>query len=113
MASSADAGTSFVFVLCQSGAETVLQRDVSTHHAGYAATIQRPGLVTFRSDASVTPETVMRSAFAPCDGQWLGTARDAAEALALLPAEASPPSCCTPPSARPTARLSRRSHRAP
>jgi 23S rRNA (cytidine2498-2'-O)-methyltransferase len=90
MVYAATAGTSFFFVLCQPGAEAVLKCDVALHHPELVAAFQRPGLVTFRSDAAVTPDSPLHSAFARCYGQSLGMARDVDAALMLLPVHASP-----------------------
>ncbi|MDB4986353.1 MAG: putative SAM-depedent methyltransferase [Myxococcaceae bacterium] len=61
-----------MFILCQPGAEPALKRELALLEPGWAAAYQRPGLVTFRSDRPLTPDSTLRSVFARQYGVSLG-----------------------------------------
>jgi 23S rRNA (cytidine2498-2'-O)-methyltransferase len=87
----------FVFALCQRGAEAALKREALRVLPDYAPAYQRPGLVTFRTPAAVTPDTELPLAFARASGMSLGAARDlpaAIERVRALSSEAGGARVC-------------------
>ncbi|HEX7480103.1 MAG TPA: SAM-dependent methyltransferase [Polyangiales bacterium] len=72
-----DPSSAFLFVQCQRGAEAALKRAVTASHPGLRPAYQRPGLVTFRSRASVTPDVQLDCPLARVFGVSLGTFADA------------------------------------
>ena len=82
--------TDFAFATCLVGMEPALKREVARDRAGLHFAYSRPGLVTFRTDGSITPEDTSPSGFARVWGRSLGAARDpedAARQLALVGAQ--------------------------
>src|SRR4051812_25554284 len=79
----------FLFALCQRGAERALKREVSLKYPRLRPAYQRPGVVTFRSDAPVTAEDRIDVGLARLSGLSLGTERELAKAcerIRTLPA---------------------------
>jgi 23S rRNA (cytidine2498-2'-O)-methyltransferase len=77
--------TDFAFAICLPGLEPAVKRDVARGRAGLRFAYSRPGLVTFKADASITPDDPPGTAFARVWGRSLGPARtveDAAHQLA-------------------------------
>ena len=80
----------FVFATCAPGIEPLLKLDVARLRPELRFAYSRPGLVTFKSERTVTPEDAPASAFARVWGRSIGAARDpddAAHQLALVGAE--------------------------
>ena len=77
----------FVFATCLPGLEAALKRDVGRTRPALRFAYSRPGLVTWKSDVSITPDDAPASAFARAWGRSIGPARDPADAahqLAML-----------------------------
>jgi 23S rRNA (cytidine2498-2'-O)-methyltransferase len=76
----------FVYALCQRGAEVALKREAARVAPQLAPAYQRPGLVTFRAPAGVTPEFELPLVFARASGMSLGAVRDLAAATERIAA---------------------------
>ncbi|HZU95780.1 MAG TPA: SAM-dependent methyltransferase [Planctomycetota bacterium] len=76
----------FLFALCQRGAERALKREVSVTRPSLRPAYQRPGVVTFRSDAPVTEDDRIDAVLARVSGLSLGTERDLEVACARIAA---------------------------
>jgi 23S rRNA (cytidine2498-2'-O)-methyltransferase len=76
--------TDFAFATCLPGMEPALKREVARDRANLRFAYSRPGLVTFRSDGTITPDEKSPTAFAWVWGRSLGPARDPAEAAHQL-----------------------------
>ena len=77
----------FVFATCAPGMEAALKLDVARARPALRFAYSRPGLVTFKSAASIAPDDVPATPFARVWGRSLGPARDpddAAHQLAYL-----------------------------
>lgn len=66
--------------------ETALKREVARDRASLRFAYSRPGLVTFRTDGTITPEDRSSSGFARVWGRSLGAARDPEDAAHQLAA---------------------------
>ncbi|MBM4374526.1 MAG: hypothetical protein FJ095_05525 [Deltaproteobacteria bacterium] len=74
----------FVFATCLPGIERALKLDVAHRRPELRFSYSRPGLVTFKSTRSVTPEDEPGSAFARVWGKSLGAFRTPADAVRTL-----------------------------
>ena len=68
--------SSFLFTLCQRGAESALKREFARVRPSYRAAFQRPGLVTFKLPAAASPDLALNSVFARSYGLSLGNVAD-------------------------------------
>jgi 23S rRNA (cytidine2498-2'-O)-methyltransferase len=68
--------SSFIFVLCQRGAERALKGELARLQPEWRAAYQRPGLVTFKLPQELGPELRLCSVFARSAGLSLGSASD-------------------------------------
>lgn len=73
--------TSFVYAVCQIGAEPALKAEVAAAHPGWRFAFSRPGLVTWRSDAPVRADLRLDAVFARSYGASLGRAEDEEQVL--------------------------------
>jgi 23S rRNA (cytidine2498-2'-O)-methyltransferase len=76
--------SSFVFMLCQRGAEPALKREIARLRPDWHAAYQRPGLLTFKALTPVSAEHALDAIFPRAYGISLGTARDLDGIAALL-----------------------------
>jgi 23S rRNA (cytidine2498-2'-O)-methyltransferase len=67
---------SFVFVLCQPGAERALKRELVRSQPTWSPAYQGPGLVTFKLPQPATPELALQAVFARQHGISLGNLPD-------------------------------------
>lgn len=74
----------FVFATCLPGNEPAVKREVARTRPELRFAYNRPGLITFKAPAPVTPEDVPGSVFARVWGRSVGAATDPAAAAALL-----------------------------
>ncbi len=83
--------SSFLFAVCQLDVERELKREVARVHPGLRGAFQRPGLVTFKSDAPLGLDFRFEAVIARAYGLSLGRAADVGEAAralaAILPGE--------------------------
>jgi 23S rRNA (cytidine2498-2'-O)-methyltransferase len=78
----------FVFASCAVGFESALKDDVAKERAALRLAFSRPGIVTFKIDDDVPPDVARPSPWTRVWGASIGRASNAAEALAVLPADA-------------------------
>jgi 23S rRNA (cytidine2498-2'-O)-methyltransferase len=78
----------FVFASCATGHEDDLKDDVRRERPALRLAFSRPGLVTFKIDDEVPPDVARPAPWARVWGASVGRADNAAEALALIPADA-------------------------
>jgi 23S rRNA (cytidine2498-2'-O)-methyltransferase len=81
--------SNFCFASCQRGAEAALKREITSHKPGLRAAFQRPGFVTFRSDAPMAFADLPRSVLARVVALSLGSVpapSAVVEQLSRLPA---------------------------
>ncbi len=76
--------TDFAFATCLPGMEPAVKREVARDRAGLRFAYSRPGLLTFRSDGTITPDDLSPTGFAWVWGQSLGAARDPGDAAHQL-----------------------------
>lgn len=80
--------SSFLFTLCQRGAEPALKAELARTRPDLRAAFQRPGLVTFKLPHPATPDFELHSVFARSFGLSLGNVADVSAvgaAIAHLP----------------------------
>ena len=76
--------TDFTFATCLPGLEPALKRDVARTRPALRFAYSRPGLITFKSETSITPDDPPASAFARVWGRSLGAARSPEDAAHQL-----------------------------
>jgi len=104
----------FLFTLCQAGAEAALERELGRSRPDLRPAYMRPGLVTFKSEAPVRPDTPLAAVFARAYGASLGPCADAAEVVALAREAAAAAAASGKPDEKPVnAAPSRRTDRPP
>jgi 23S rRNA (cytidine2498-2'-O)-methyltransferase len=62
----------YLFAICQAGAEVALKGEVAREHPAFKLAFSRPGFVTFKAPAPLSPDLVLRSVFARAYGLSLG-----------------------------------------
>lgn len=63
---------SFIFVVCQVGAEAALKKELAREHPEFRFAFSRPGFVTFKVDRPLAADFVLRSVFARAYGLSFG-----------------------------------------
>ncbi|MFT3928228.1 MAG: hypothetical protein QM778_37210 [Myxococcales bacterium] len=76
--------SSFIFTLCQRGAEPALKAEFARIAPDYRPAFQRPGLVTFKLPQPAAPELALSSVFARAYGLSLGSVTDVASVAAAI-----------------------------
>jgi 23S rRNA (cytidine2498-2'-O)-methyltransferase len=76
--------TSFAFATCLPGLEPAVKLDVARVRPELRFAYSRPGLLTFKSPTTITPDDRPGSVFARVWGQSIGAARDPADAVHQL-----------------------------
>lgn len=76
--------TDFAFATCLPGLEPAVKLDVARVRPALRFAYSRPGLVTFKSAAALTPDDIPASAFARVWGRSIGPARDPSDAAHQL-----------------------------
>ncbi|MEJ7599334.1 MAG: SAM-dependent methyltransferase [Kofleriaceae bacterium] len=76
----------FVFATCLPGVETAVKLDVAQRRPELRFAYSRPGLVTFRSPKTISPDDPIGSVFARVWGRSIGAADDPVMAAAQLEA---------------------------
>lgn len=78
----------FVFAVCQLGAEPALKQEIAREHVGFRFAYSRPGLVTWKDPTGAAgPATRLRSVFARAYGASYGAVDVAEVAATLRPAK--------------------------
>ena len=75
---------SFAFATCLPGLEPALKRDAARRRPELRFAYSRPGLVTFKSPSTITPDDKPGSVFARVWGQSIGASRDPEDAAHQL-----------------------------
>ncbi|HEX2879017.1 MAG TPA: SAM-dependent methyltransferase [Polyangiaceae bacterium] len=74
----------FVYAVCQLGAEPALKAEVARLHPQWRFAFSRPGLVTWKAPKAVAVDVQLGAVLARCSGLSLGRAATAAETAALI-----------------------------
>ncbi|HEY8375580.1 MAG TPA: SAM-dependent methyltransferase [Nannocystis sp.] len=75
---------SFLFCVCQFGAEPALKAELAALRPDLRLAYSRPGLLTFKAEAPVGPDVELPAVFARAFGASLGPAKDPAQVFDLL-----------------------------